>query len=45
MYTYADIYTMIVHSYMDTVGNSKFPNVCDWMHFIASDDYYYYTMF
>lgn len=45
MYTYNDIYTMIVHSYMDTVGNGNFPNVCDWMHFIATDEYYYYTLF
>lgn len=47
MYTYSDIYSFIVHSYLDTVdsNNARFPNVCDWMHFIATDEYYYYTMF
>ena len=45
MYTYKDIYSFIVHSYMDTVKPCSFPNTCDWMHFIATNDYYYYTMF
>lgn len=46
MYTYNDIYSFIVQSYLDTVdSNAGFPNVCDWMHFIATNDYYYYTMF
>lgn len=45
MVTYNDIYRMIVHSYMHTVKPCSFPNVSDWMHFIATDDYYYYTMF
>lgn len=46
MYTYSDIYSFIVHSYLDTVdSNARFPNVRDWMHFIATDEYYYYTMF
>ena len=45
MYTYNDIYSFIAHSYMHTVKQCSFPSVCDWMHFIATDDYYYYTMF
>lgn len=45
MITYSDIYRMIVHSYMDTVKPCSFPNVSDWMHFISTDEYYYYTMF
>lgn len=45
MITYNDIYSFIVHSYMDTVKTGTFPTVRDWMHFIATDEYYYYTMF
>lgn len=45
MITYNDIYSFIVHSYMDTVKTGTFPAVRDWMHFISTDDYYYYTMF
>ena len=47
MITYNDIYTFVVHSYLDTVNINKsgFPNTCDWMHFISTDEYYYYTLF
>lgn len=45
MVTYADIYTFVVDSYMDTVDYNTFVSVSDWMHFISTDDYYYYTMF
>lgn len=44
MLTYNDIYTFVVNSYMSTVKMTTFPTTCDWMHFIATDDYYY-TMF
>ena len=45
MVTYADIYSFVVDSYMNTVKPCSFTTVCDWMHFIATNDYYYYTMF
>lgn len=47
MYTYQDIYTFVVQSWLDTIDDfrARNTNVCDWMHFIATDDYYYYTMF
>ena len=45
MVTYIDIYSFVVNSYLDRVVANKFPNVSDWMHFIATDEYYYYTMF
>lgn len=45
MYTYNDIYTFVVRSYIDTVAMGTFPTTCDWMHFISTDEYYYYTMF
>lgn len=45
MFTYNDIYTFVVRSYMDRVAKDTFPTTCDWMHFISTDEYYYYTMF
>ena len=46
MVTYNDIYSFVVNSYMNTVGNTNnFVSVSDWMHFISTDEYYYYTMF
>lgn len=45
MLTYNDIYSFVVDSYMSTVKMATFPNVSDWMHFISTDEYYYYTMF
>lgn len=45
MVTYNDIYSFVVDSYMETVDSSKFPTTRDWMHFISTDIYYYYTMF
>ena len=45
MVTYNDIYSFVVNSYLDTVVANQFSNVSDWMHFISTDDYYYYTMF
>lgn len=47
MYTYKDIYSFIVNSWLYTIDDyvARQTNVCDWMHFIATNEYYYYTMF
>ena len=45
MITYTDIYSFVVDSYIDTVDCNTVVSVSDWMHFISTDEYYYYTMF
>lgn len=45
MITYHDIYSFVVDSYMNTIDCFRDVSVSDWMHFISTDIYYYYTMF